>query len=87
MKPATLHPARAPAWGLIDLGKPRQLRVQISGGIDDVEALLDEVRDAMGDRMNDTDWELNFEEIKPFGDKGPLHKAVIGFIQKPAAND
>ena len=78
-----LPPARAPDWGLDDLGKPRQLRIQITGGIGDVEALLDEIRDAMGDRMNDTDWDITFEEVKRFGDHGPLHKGTIGFIEKP----
>ena len=80
-----LHPARAPDWGLFDLGKPRQLRVQITGGIGDVEALLDEVRGAMGDKLNDTDWDMTFEEVKRFGDHGPLHKGTIGFIEKPGA--
>ena len=83
MSMCTLHPARAPDWGLDDLGKPRQLRVQITGGIGDVEALIDEIRDAMGDRMNDTDWDITFEEVKRFGDHGPLHKGTIGFIEKP----
>ena len=80
---STLHPARAPDWEADDLGKPRQLRVQITGGIGDVEALLDEIRDAMGDNLNDTDWDMTFEEVKRFGDHGPLHKGTIGFIQKP----
>ena len=83
MKLTTLHRARAPDWGLDDLGKPRQLRVQITGGIGDVEALLDEVRGAMGDKLNDTDWDITFEEVKRFGDHGPLHKGTIGFIEKP----
>ena len=66
-----------------DFKKPRQLRIYITGGIGDVEALLDEIRDAMGDRMNDTDWDITFEEVKRFGDHGPLHKGTIGFIEKP----
>ena len=37
----------------------------------------------MGDRMNDTDWDITFEEVKRFGDHGPLHKGTIGFIEKP----
>ena len=68
---------------LIDVGKPRQVRVQVTGGIGDVEALLDEIRAAMGDGINDTDWDITFEEVKRFGDVGPLHKGTIGFIQKP----
>ena len=65
------------------MGKLRQLRVQITGGIGDVEALIDEIRDAMSDRMNDTDWDITFEEFKRFSDHGPLHKGTIGFIEKP----
>ena len=78
-----LYPARLPDWEIGELGKLRQLRVQITGGIGDVEALIDEIRDAMSDRMNDTDWDITFEEFKRFGDHGPLHKGTIGFIEKP----
>ena len=65
------------------LEKLRQLRVQITGGIGDVEILINEVRHAMVARMNDTDWDITFEEFKRFGDNGPLHKGTIGFIEKP----
>ena len=77
-----LHPARAPDWEADDLGKPRQLRVQITGGIGDVEALLHEIRGAMDNRINDTCWDKTFELVKRFGDHGPLHKGTIGFIAK-----
>ena len=35
----------------------------------------------MGDKLNDTDWDMTFEEVKRFGDHGPLHKGTIGFIE------
>ena len=65
-----------------NLGKPRQIRVHITGGISDVEALLDVIRDAIDNRVNDTDWDMTFEAVKRFGDHGPLHKGTIGFIAK-----
>jgi len=67
-----------------DLGRPRQIRVQISGGREDIEALAEKVKAAVvADGVNATEWELSFEECKPWGEVGPLHKASLGFTQKP----
>ena len=60
--------------------KPRQIRLQITGGIGDLEAWkkdLDEVAFERG-------FVQSFEEgpIR-FGEVGPLHKLTIGYIQKP----
>ena len=65
------------------LGKPRQLRMQITGGRGDVEALIEEIKAAMADRLQDSDWELTLEDVQRLGDVGPLHKGNLGFITKP----
>ena len=56
--------------------KPRQLRFQVTGGIGDVEAAMEVLRDLYGE-----DWMVTFEEVKRFGEVGPLHKGVIGFVE------
>lgn len=77
-----LMQSQVPSCCLDDFEKPRQLRVQVTGGLRDVEALLNAIRYAMGDSLNDTDWYMTFEKVKRFGDRGPLHKGTIGFIEK-----
>ena len=60
--------------------KPRQVRVQLTGGIRDLEEWktdMDEVATQRG-------FVQHFEDgPTAFGDKGPLHKLTIGYIQKP----
>ena len=62
--------------------KPRQLRIQVTGGSSDVELLVEELKDSIGQSFNQAKWILSFEEIRRFGDRGPLHKGTIGFIEK-----
>lgn len=60
--------------------KPRQVRVQLTGGLGDLEAWkseLDEVADERGFIQHFQDGPIRF------GDHGPLHKLTIGYIQKP----
>lgn len=56
---------------------PHKIRIQVSGGLDDVrdiEALIKDDRLANG-------WEMNWYQLKPRGDFGPLHDLQIGFIE------
>lgn len=56
---------------------PHKIRISISGGIDDVcyiESLIKEDRQAQG-------WEMNWYQLKPRGDYGPLHDLQMGFIE------
>ena len=62
--------------------KPRQLRIQVTGGSVDVELLMKEVKASMAKSFNKAKWSLHFEEIRRFGNSGPLHKGTIGFIEK-----
>jgi hypothetical protein len=57
--------------------KPRKIRFKITGGTWDIqhaEELLKEEYLAAG-------WDVNFYELKPRGDYGPLHDLSLGFIQ------
>lgn len=56
---------------------PNKIRIQVSGGIDDVrdiEALIKADRLANG-------WEMNWYQLKPRGNFGPLHDLQLGFIE------
>jgi len=56
---------------------PHKLRFRISGGIDDIkdiESVIREDRELNG-------WEVNFYELKPRGDHGPIHDLNLGFIE------
>jgi len=56
---------------------PNKIRVSISGGLDDVrdiEAVIKEDRLSNG-------WEMNWYQLKPRGDFGPLHDLQLGFIE------
>ena len=64
-------------------GKLRKLRIQMTGGISDINQLAKEIKREMHNNLNNTDWEISYEEVKRFGDVGPLHKSTIGFTQKP----
>jgi len=62
--------------------KPRQLRIQVTGGSSDVELLVKQVKDSMSQGFNKVEWIHSFESIRRFGNHGPLHKGTIGFIEK-----
>ena len=64
------------------MGKPRQLRIQVTGGSSDVKLLMKQVKDSMDSTFNQIKWILSFEEIQRFGNYGPLHKGTIGFKEK-----
>ena len=58
--------------------KPRQVRVQLTGGIEDVDKWSYDL-DSLAANNN---FRRNFQDgPTPFGDHGPLHKVVIGFIE------
>ena len=60
--------------------KPRQVRVEFSGGIGDIEAF----RDALAGYAADNGWEITLQtDPIAFGDHGPLHRCRIGFIEGP----
>lgn len=53
----------------------RKLRGHFTGGVKDIHDfhdILQVVADAKG-------WSLTWEEEKPFGDVGPLHKLTFGY--------
>jgi hypothetical protein len=56
---------------------PNKIRVSISGGLDDVRDLGKLITD---DRLTNG-WELNWYQLKPRGDFGPLHDLQLGFIE------
>lgn len=56
---------------------PNKIRIQISAGLDDVRDLEDLIK---SDRLANG-WELNWYQIKPRGDFGPLHDLQMGFIE------
>lgn len=56
---------------------PHKLRFKITGGIDDIkdiESVIREDRESNG-------WEVNWYNLKPRGDHGPLHDLELGFIE------
>lgn len=61
------------------MAKPRQVRVQLTGGIGDLEAWkadIDEIAEERG-------FVQTFEDgPKRFGDVGSLHKLIVGYAQK-----
>lgn len=62
------------------LPKHRQVRVQLTGGLADLEEWADYVDDA----ANATGFVQTFQDgPKRFGDHGPLHKLVLGYTTKP----
>lgn len=56
---------------------PRKIRVHLSGGIYDVQDVGDLIKD---DRLANG-WEMNWYQLKPRGDYGPLHDLQLGFIE------
>lgn len=62
------------------MSKPRQVRVQLTGGIGDLEAWFQEI-DAIAEEQG---FVQHFQDgPNRFGDHGPLHKEIRGYIQKP----
>jgi len=60
--------------------KPRQVRVQLTGGIGDLEAWASEI-DAIAEEQG---FVLTFRDgPKRFGDHGPIHKLLLGYVQNP----
>lgn len=57
--------------------KPRQLRGQFTGGVDDLQDFYS--------RLMSTATSLHFDptyyEVKPFGVHGPIHKLTFGFTE------
>lgn len=60
--------------------KHRQVRVQLTGGIGDLEAWAERFH-GVADEQGFTQ---TFQDgPKRFGDYGPLHKLIIGYTTKP----
>ena len=60
--------------------KPRQVRIQLTGGIGDLEAWSQDLSEIAEERG----FVQHFQDGPTrFGDHGPLHKLIIGYIQKP----
>jgi hypothetical protein len=60
--------------------KPRQVRVQLTGGIADLEEWAQDLAEIADERG----FVQHFEDgPKRFGDHGPLHKYVAGYVQRP----
>jgi hypothetical protein len=60
--------------------KPRQVRIQLTGGIGDLEAWAEDLAEIAEERG----FVQHFQDGPTrFGDHGPLHKLTIGYIQKP----
>ena len=58
----------------------RQLRVQLTGGIGDLEGWAEEINGIAEEKG----FVPNFQDgPKRFGEVGPLHKLVLGYITKP----
>ena len=57
--------------------KPNKLRISVSGGIEDLKDLEELIKE---DRLANG-WELNWYQLKPRGDYGPLHDLQLGFIE------
>ena len=63
------------------IAKPRQIRVQISGGIEDIAELSSKIKKIINSHSRYLVWDLEFEETTRFGNSGPLHKTNLGFTQ------
>ena len=63
--------------------RTRQIRLQITGGIDDIEELSGVIQSYMRKAgIQEQEWALTFEVKKPFGNVGPMHKINLGFTSK-----
>jgi len=62
------------------MSKPRQVRIQLTGGIGDLEAWAEELH-AIAEEKG---FVQHFQDgPRRFGDHGPLNRLVLGYIQKP----
>jgi hypothetical protein len=62
------------------MSKPRQVRIQLTGGIGDLEAWAEDLH-AIAEEKG---FAQHFQDGPTrFGDHGPIHKLVLGYIQKP----
>ena len=62
------------------MSKPRQVRIQLTGGIGDLEAWAQDLAEIAEERG----FVQHFQDgPKRFGEVGPLHKLVLGYITKP----
>ena len=62
------------------MSKPRQIRIQLTGGIGDLEAWSQDLAEIAEERG----FVQHFQDGPTrFGVHGPLHKLTIGYIQKP----
>lgn len=59
--------------------KQRQFRGRFTGGLPDLE----EFRAQFLKTVDHDKWDLTWDEVKRFGDHGPLHKWTFGFTTKP----
>ena len=62
------------------MSKPRQVRIQLTGGIGDLEAWAEDLH-AIAEEKG---FVQHFQDgPRHFGDHGPLCKLIIGYITKP----
>jgi len=60
------------------MSKPRQVRIQLTGGIGDLEAWAEELH-AIAEEKG---FAQHFQDgPKRFGDHGPIHKLLLGYVQ------
>lgn len=58
--------------------KNRQLRGRFTGGLQDVKAF----REMLLRSVDPDEWDLSFDRLDSFGEKGPLRKWAFGFTSK-----
>jgi hypothetical protein len=56
---------------------PNKIRITASGGLEDLLNL----RELIKSTYEDDGWEMNWYQLKPRGDFGPLHDLQLGFIE------
>ena len=61
----------------------RQVRMQITGGSEDINELAAVIKAHMVKHgLQDQDWDLTWEDEKGFGEVGPIRKVTLGFTSK-----
>jgi hypothetical protein len=62
------------------MSKPRQVRIQLTGGIGDLEAWAEDLH-AIAEEKG---FVQHFQDgPRRFGDHGPIHRLLLGYIQNP----